>query len=58
MWTLRIASPIIGAIEICLILLDMRTASVAFIESVVTSEVKGELLILLTADPDSTPWVT
>ena len=49
------ASPIIGAIEICLILLDIFTASVAFIEFVVTRELKGELDILLTAEPERTP---
>ena len=40
------ASPIIGAIDICLILLDIFTASVAFIELVVTRELRGELVIL------------
>ena len=52
------ASPIIGAIDICLILLVILTASVAFIESVVTRELKGELLMLVTAEPDKTPCVT
>jgi hypothetical protein len=47
-----------GAIEICLILLVILTASVAFIESVVTRELKGELLMLVTAEPDKTPCVT
>ena len=49
------ASPIIGATEICLILVDILTASVAFIEFVVTRELNGELVILLTAEPESTP---
>ena len=39
-------------------LLDIFTASVAFIEFVVTRELNGEFEMLLTAEPERTPWVT
>mgnify|MGYP005675758995 CR=1 FL=1 len=52
------ASPNNGAIDNCFILLVTRTASVAGIESVVTSKLSGDAATRLTAPPDKTPCVT
>src|SRR5581483_10126036 len=52
-----IASAIRPAIDSVRILLALRTASVGWIESVMTSSFSREEVIRVTAPPDSTPWV-
>ena len=54
---LLIASPSNGAIVSCFIFLATLIASVAKIESVVTSEFRGEEATFDTAPPDKTPCV-
>ena len=54
----RIASAISGAMVIWRTLRDTRTASVAWMLSVVTSSSSGEAPTRATAPPDRTPWVT
>ena len=54
----RIASAISGAIVTCRMLFASRTASVAMMLSVITSDSIGEAATRATAPPDSTPWVT
>jgi hypothetical protein len=50
-----IASPIKGAIETTLILLETRTASVAWIVSVMTISLSWEAAMRATAPPERTP---
>src|SRR5439155_24556368 len=52
-----IASPIRGAMERTLILRATFTASVGWIESVITSDLSFDEVTRATAPPDSTPWV-
>ena len=52
-----IASPIRVAIESTRMLRATRTASVGWIESVMTSSFSREAVMRATAPPDSTPWV-
>ena len=51
------ASPSKGAIGITRMLRAMRTASVGWIESVITSCLSLDEVTRATAPPDSTPWV-
>src|SRR5262245_45699177 len=51
------ASPINSAIDSTRMLRDTRTASVAWIESVITSSLSFEAVMRATAPPDSTPCV-
>src|SRR5690242_140246 len=52
-----IASPIRVAIESTRMLPATRTASVGWMESVITSSLRREAVTRATAPPDSTPWV-
>ena len=51
------ASPISGAMGIVRMLRATFTASVGWIESVITSSLSFELVMRETAPPESTPWV-
>src|SRR5262245_8979240 len=52
-----IASPIRVAIDSTLMLRATRTASVGWIESVMTSSLSCDAVRRATAPPDSTPWL-
>src|SRR5262249_11800063 len=51
-----IASPISVAIESTRMLAATRTASEAWIESVITSSLRRDAVVRATAPPESTPW--
>ena len=52
-----IASPIKVAIEMTRMLRATLTASVGWMESVITSSFSCEAVMRATAPPESTPWV-